>query len=104
VTATSNVKPGAARRQAHHVRVGGTDLAQAGNTVIPAILALRRLGYRVSQLGDTFAADYSSLFGSARFVAEDPVALLGLVKLSEVRRPWSATDAEISEVLSEFDL
>lgn len=79
-------------------RVEGVDLFQAGNTVIPAILALRALGLTVEQVGDDFVAR----LGRATFRADDPVGVLGLVKLAEVRHPWSATDAEIDTVLSEF--
>lgn len=79
-------------------RVEGVDLAQAGNTVVPAILALRALGFEVTQEGEKFIAR----MGSSRFQADDPVAVLGLVKLAEIRRPWRATDSEIDEVLSEF--
>lgn len=80
-------------------RIEGVDLFQAGNTVVPAILALRALGFVVEQQGDGFVART----GSARFSADDPVAVLGLVKLAESRRPWRATDSEIDEVLAEFD-
>lgn len=81
-------------------RTDGVDLVHAGDTVAPAILALRSLGYDVRQDGDVFSATA----GSSRFVAEDPVAVLGLVKLAEARRPWRATDSEIDDVLAEFDL
>lgn len=79
-------------------RVEGVDLFQAGNTVIPAILALRALGLTVEQVGDDFIARLDG----ATFRADDPVAVLGLVKLAEVRHPWWASDAEIDTVLSEL--
>lgn len=82
------------------MRTNGVDLFQAGNTVVPAILALRAMGYVVEQHGGTFSA----AAGCARFSADDPVAVLGLVKLAEVRRPWQAADSEIDDVLAEFDL
>ncbi len=81
-------------------RTEGVDLVQAGNTVVPAILVLRSLGYVVELQGDLFVAQSSS----ARFAAEDPVAVLGLVKLVEARRPWRATDSEIDDILAEFHL
>lgn len=76
----------------------GVDLRQAGDTVVPAILVLRSLGYKVEQTGTNVTATG----GSARFSAEDPVAVLGLVKLAEMRRPWRATDSEIDDYLAEF--
>lgn len=83
-----------------HLRIEGPDIAQAGNTVVPAILALEHLGFTVSEHDGLWTA---SVEGS-RFVAEDPVALLGLIKLAETRRPWSATDAEIDDVFGRYDL
>lgn len=81
-------------------RVAGADLLQAGNTVVPAILALRQLGCTVALEGETVVAS----LGDARFRADDPVAVLGLIKLVETRHPWSASDAEIHEILQEFGL
>ena len=41
----------------------------------------------------------------ATFVAGDPVALLGLVKLVEVRTwAWTASDDDIDETLAKHDL
>lgn len=82
------------------VRISGVDLAQAGNTVVPAILALEACGYVVTQQRPYFVVEA----GDARFVADDPVALLGLVRLAEIRRPWRANDAELDDVTSRFDL
>lgn len=82
------------------VRTQGVQVAQAGNTVVPAILALRRLGFRVEQQAGSFVASTPS----ARFTAENPVALLGLVKLIELRGSWRASDEEIDQALSEFEL
>lgn len=79
-------------------RIEGVELAQAGNTVVPAILALRALGFAVSQVGSDFVA----VLGNSRFQAEDPVSALGLVKLAEIRRPWRASDVEIDQVIAEF--
>jgi len=82
------------------IRTEAVDIVQAGNTVVPAILVLQELGYQLEQQGGTFVAKT----GQSRFAADDPVAVLGLVKLAESRRPWRAADAEIDQVLSEFDL
>ena len=81
-------------------RTGGADIVQAGNTVVPAILALEATGLDVRQSGDLFVATARN----ARFAAEDPVAVLGLVRLAELRQPWGASDAEIDDVLSRFEL
>jgi len=88
----------------HHasrfIRTDGVDLTNAANTLVPAILALERSGYTVTQDGALIVASARN----ARFSAEDPVALLGLVRLAELRRPWRATDAEIDATLDRFDL
>lgn len=81
-------------------RLGPVDIVAAGNTIVPAVLALRRLHFDVSQDAERWVARS----GLARFVADDPVTLLGLVKLAETRTPWRAADSEIDDVLREFDL
>ncbi|MGH3749352.1 MAG: hypothetical protein ACRDT8_18330, partial [Micromonosporaceae bacterium] len=74
-------------------------IAQAGNTVVPAVLALEGAGFRVSQRGEYLVAESDE--GS--FVADDPVALLGLVKLVECRGwEWQPSDSEIQETLERF--
>jgi hypothetical protein len=73
-----------------------SEIAQAGNTVVPAVLALEALGYQVEVIG----AQVSATSEEGRFVAADPVAVLGLVKLVEARSwNWRATDEEIDVTL-----
>jgi hypothetical protein len=75
-------------------------IVAAGNTVVPAVLALEAAGYRVSKLNDDLF-EATSLDGS--YVADDPVALLGLIKLVELRGwTWRASDSEIDSVLARF--
>ncbi len=81
-------------------RTDGVDLVTAANTVVLAIVALEANGFTGTQEADLFIASA----GNARFAAEDPVAVLGLVKLAETRRPWRADDAEVSDVLGRFNL
>ena len=76
-------------------------IAQAGNTIVPAILTLESLGYSVAVEGDLMVASSND----TTFVAEDPVALLGLIKLVEVRTwTWKASDNAIDEALTRYDL
>ncbi len=79
----------------------GFHIGQAGNTVVPAILALESLGYAVEvNAGGVTASD-----GVRGFSADDPVAVLGLVKLIEVRsEQWRASDVEIEEVIERHGL
>lgn len=82
------------------VRTGGVDLVAAADTVVPSILALESNGFTVTQEAGLIVARS----GNTRFAAEDPVAVLGLVKLAETRRPWRADDEEIDDVMARFSL
>lgn len=88
------------RLPSRYVRAAGVDLVAAADTVIPAILALESNGFTVTQETGLIVARA----GSTRFAAGDPVAVLGLVKLAETRRPWRADDEEIDDVLGRFSL
>lgn len=77
-------------------------LAIAGNTLVPAILALERAGFVVS-------VNEERLFVAARaedvFIADSPESVLGLIKLVELRgQAWTATDAEIEDTIRRFAL
>ncbi|MFF1816974.1 hypothetical protein ACFVWG_06745 [Kribbella sp. NPDC058245] len=75
-------------------------IASAGNTVVPAVLALEAAGFRINELSGGLLEAVSS---EERYVAQDPVELLGLIKLIELRGwSWRATDAQIDEVLERF--
>ena len=79
----------------------GFYITQAGNTVVPAILALETLGFAVEvNRGMVTARD-----GEREFTADDPVTVLGLVRLIEVRgEQWRASDNEIEEVIDRHGL
>jgi hypothetical protein len=74
-------------------------IAQAGNTVVPAVLAVESLGFEVIVHGDRVHAQR----GEESYIADDPVALLGLIRLVEVRSwEWRANDEEIAMTLGRF--
>lgn len=74
-------------------------ITAAANTVVPALLALESLGYTVVEDGSLVAATA----GGERYTAEDPVTVLGLVKLIETRSwSWRASDEEIAAALGRF--
>jgi hypothetical protein len=77
-------------------------IADAANTLVPSILALKALGFVVECVKpDMFRA----LRGDEVYIAQDPVRLLGLVKLVEARGwRWTASDAEIAETIREYAL
>jgi hypothetical protein len=99
VECTAGGRPAAGIRvPSRNERTDGVDLVTAAHTVVPAILALEANGFTVTQEADLIIARA----GNTRFAAQDPVAVLGLVKLAETRRPWRADDAEIDDVLGRF--
>ena len=78
-----------------------TVIASAGNVQPAALATLRALGYVVTLTnnGRMCTAENDSL----TLVAEDPLLLLGLAKLYEVRgREWHASESQVDEYLS-FD-
>jgi hypothetical protein len=80
-------------------------IVSAGNVQVPAYLALVERGYRVTRVKTgrrDDAEEWRVTKGPARFVAEDPLSLLGLVAMREVRgRAWRAAD-EVEEFFRRF--
>lgn len=75
-------------------------IASAGNTMAPALAALGALGYVVSRIDGSLMKAQSV---DVSLVAEDPLLLLGLAKLFEMRgASWQASDEELRTWLS-FD-
>ena len=76
-------------------------IVQAGNTVVPALLAVESLGFVVEVRGDCVYARR----GQDEYGAEDPVALLGLIRLVELRSwDWGASDVQIDETLRRYGM
>jgi hypothetical protein len=79
-------------------------IAAAGNTVAPALLALETLGFRV-ELSDDEPTTCTATRADERYVASDPVTVLGLVRLVDIRGwDWAPSDAEFHVVLQRFRL
>jgi hypothetical protein len=80
-------------------------VVSAGNTVVPAHLALQARGYAVWREEPVPGGEATWFAEDARrrFAAEDPVALLGLVAMFDIRGDdWAATDEEIDRFVAEF--
>ena len=78
-----------------------TIIASAGNVLPAAFHALRTLGYAVTLTNNGRLCKAES--AGVTLIAEDPLLLLGLAKLHEVRgREWHPTDSQVEEYLS-FD-
>lgn len=79
----------------------GQPIAQAGNTVIPALPAVESIGSSVMVAGDHFVPRC----GTEVVVGDDAVALVGLVHAVQVRSwDWAATDALIDRTMCRYDL
>ena len=79
------------------------ELANAGNVIIPAIKVIRSLGFslRLDKQSGLFKAEKD---GNS-FRAEDPVAVLGLIKIHEIKgADWRVSDKELAAIGKEFDL
>ena len=75
-------------------------IAAAGNTVVPALLALEDLGFEVTTQSSSVGETTIAVRGEEKYVAEDPVTVLGLIKLIEVRTwQWAASYSEIEKTL-----
>lgn len=80
-------------------------IAAAGNTVVPALLVLSGLGFDVTVRTSSEGQWVVAVRGEEEFVADDPVTVLGLIKLVEVRTwNWRASDADIEAALVKYHL
>ena len=71
-------------------------IATAANTLAPAWLAILEKGYEVTKQLIGERELFLATKGDLEFIAEDTVALLGLIGMYEARgENWKATDAEI---------
>lgn len=77
-------------------------IASMANVEVPAILALESMGFTLaSQIVNANQGMVWTASGKGNeYIAEDPLSLLGLVKLHEVRGDnWKASDDEIDKYL-----
>ena len=73
--------------------------------MVPGLLVLESLGFTVSVERNAAVDFVRATRGAETYVGEDPVAVLGLVKLIEIRGwGWEAADIEIDQVLQRYRL
>ena len=73
--------------------------------MVPAILALEELGFSVSIEKVDTGEVVRATRGDEAYSADDPVAVLGLVKLVELRGwKWHAADADLERVMRQHRL
>jgi hypothetical protein len=78
-------------------------LTSAGNVIIPAIKTIGELGYkfRIDNVENLCIAEKDG----NTFIAEDPIAVLGLIKMYEVKgNQWQVSDEEITALGREYNL
>jgi hypothetical protein len=76
-----------------------------GNTVVPALLALEQLGFQVTVQNSSVGQTTSAVRGEEKYFATDPVTVLGLIKLIELRTwQWGASDSEVEKTLHKYRL
>ena len=81
------------------------NISAAGNTVVPAIVALEDLGFIVSVGRTNEGEQFRATRGDETYEAEDPMTVLGLVKLVEVRGwDWRSTDPDVERVMRQYRL
>ncbi|MGS5088010.1 hypothetical protein ACVC7V_16115 [Hydrogenophaga sp. A37] len=74
-------------------------IASAGNVLPAALATLRQLGYVVTLMNNGRLCKAEN--GTQTLVAEDPLLLLGLVKLQEARgNEWAPTETEVENYLA----
>jgi hypothetical protein len=77
-------------------------ISAAGNVVVPAYLAILSKGYKIEPSG--VKSGLIATRGDDSFVADDPITLLGLISMAELRGAhWHASDQEIDDFLARFD-
>ena len=79
-------------------------LAAAGNTEVPAYLAVKEMGYTITVKD---LSNKEKLWSAAKdgdeFLGGDPLEILALIKLYEVRgESWQANDSEIDKFLQDY--
>ena len=80
-------------------------ISTAGNTVVPAILALEGLGFVISVEHIEGQDLFRAVRGDETYLADDPVGVLGLVTLVGIRGwQWGAADPDLERGIRQYEL
>jgi len=80
-------------------------ITAAGNTVVPALLVLEAMGFTVEVDQPRTGSVIRARRGEEEFLADDPVTVLGLVKLVGARSwNWRPADDEIEQTVKRYGL
>ena len=73
--------------------------------MVPALCALEHLVFNVVVSDNSLGQTVVAVRGGEQYVGDDPVAVLGLVKLIEVRSwDWHPADSEIDNTMRKYRL
>ncbi|MGO4728366.1 MULTISPECIES: hypothetical protein [unclassified Inquilinus] len=76
-------------------------ISAAANVAVPAYLAILSKGYKIEPGSEP--SHLIATRGDDAFLADDPITLLGLIAMAELRgEHWHATDQEIDDYLLRF--
>jgi hypothetical protein len=76
-------------------------ISAAANVVVPAYLAILSKGYEIEASEGQNCLKATR--GADSFLADDPITLLGLIAMAELRGTnWRASDREIDDYLMRF--
>lgn len=80
-------------------------IVASGNTVVPAFLVLEGLGFNIMVRRDSQSQTIIATRDHEQYSADDPVTVLGLIKLVEARGwDWKANGAEIDSTVMKHKL
>jgi hypothetical protein len=81
------------------------NVTAAGNTVVPGLLALEEIGFQVLVDHMESRQFVIATRGDERYSADDPITVLGLIKLVQIRGwQWTATDSQIDQTIRKYPL
>jgi hypothetical protein len=79
------------------------NLTAAGNTAVPALLVLEKMGFQISVKDMESGQLVIATRKDEQYSADDPVTVLGLIKLVEIRGwQWPATDSQIDQTIRKY--
>lgn len=78
-------------------------LADAANTLYPCVLALRAEGFAVTRTDSELGERWHTSRGDLVVSADDPLQLLGLARMRDLRgADWRVADEELEALLAEY--
>ena len=78
-------------------------ISTSGNVIVPAYLTLLQKGYLVTSIKEGTKDEWIAENEKCGLIAEDPLTLLGLVNIYEIRgNSWKASDEQTDRFLENY--